>query len=156
MPPAALMSSMASCPAFRMALPGSAYGPEKGPVIPTLIGEPGLFEFDVPHAASSSAPHVARLAIRNRRLTIGCALPPVLPKPCLGPVDPPQTLPAAFFPAAGARVRRRQTTYSFVRHGQYRHPSRACQPSCSSRRARGRRSPPCRPDLGRSPCCLSG
>src|SRR5437660_12795789 len=79
------MSSMASCPAFLMALPGSAYGPEKGPVIPTLIGEPGLLEFDVPHAASNSAPHVARLTIRNRRLTIGCPLPPVPSQALLRP-----------------------------------------------------------------------
>src|SRR6266849_9165244 len=77
MPPDALMSSMASCPAFLMALPGSAYGPEKGPVIPTLIGELGLLLVDVPHAATNSAPHAARLTIRNRRLIIGCPLPPI-------------------------------------------------------------------------------
>src|SRR5713101_3519170 len=117
MPPAALISSMAS---------GSAYGPEKGPVIPTLIGELVLLLLDVPHAATNSAPHEARLTIRNRRLIIGCPLPPVpsqalsrtarchsAHKPCL----PPSSRPA------GARVRRRQTTYSIVRHGQYRHPS---------------------------------
>src|SRR4029077_18911340 len=72
MPPDALMSSMASCPAFLMALPGSAYGPENGPVIPTLIGEVGLLLLDVPHAPKSNAPHEARLTIRNRRLIIGC------------------------------------------------------------------------------------
>src|SRR6266851_2704987 len=67
MPPAALISSMASWPAFLMALPGSAYGPEKGPVIPTLIGELVLLLLDVPHAATNSAPHEARLTIRNRQ-----------------------------------------------------------------------------------------
>src|SRR5712692_2090440 len=102
MPPAALMSSMASCPAFLMALPGSAYGPEKGPVIPTLIGEVGLLLVDVPHAASNSAPHEARLTIRNRRLIIGCP-PPTGTFPSLAadhamPLRP-QALPAALFPA---------------------------------------------------------
>src|SRR5260370_20881979 len=101
MPPAALMSSMASCPAFLMALPGSAYGPEKGPVIPTLIGPLGLLELEVPHAATNSAPHEARLTIRNRRLIIGCPLPPVpsqaLPRTAM-PLRP-QALPAAIFPA---------------------------------------------------------
>src|SRR5712691_5546215 len=105
MPPDALISSMASCPAFLMALPGSAYGPEKGPVIPTLIGPPGLLELDVPHAASSSAPHEARLTIRNRRLIIGCPSHRYLPKPCRGPGDaaPPTSLACRPLPGPPGR-----------------------------------------------------
>src|SRR5262249_1842655 len=38
MPPAALISSIASMPALRMSVPGSARLPVYGPVMPTLIG----------------------------------------------------------------------------------------------------------------------
>src|SRR2546422_5305904 len=71
MPPAVLMSATASSPAFRIAMPGSAYGPVKGPVIPTLIG-PELLALllPLPQAAINSAPQAARLAARNRRLNI--------------------------------------------------------------------------------------
>src|SRR5207249_10268809 len=78
MPPAVLMSATASSPAFRIAMPGSAYGPVKGPVIPTLIG-PELLALllPLPQAAINSAPQAARLAARNRRLNI------VPPYPCV-------------------------------------------------------------------------
>src|SRR5438552_7335709 len=71
MPPAVLMSATASSPAFRIAMPGSAYGPVKGPVIPTLIG-PALLALLLllPQAAINSAPQAARLAATNRRLNI--------------------------------------------------------------------------------------
>src|SRR5256885_16613339 len=71
MPPAVLMSATASSPAFRIAMPGSAYGPVKGPVIPTLIGpELVALLLPLPQAAINSAPQAARLAARNRRLNI--------------------------------------------------------------------------------------
>src|SRR5437870_341640 len=85
MPPAVLMSATASSPAFRIAMPGSAYGPVKGPVIPTLIGPELLALLPLlPQAAINSAPQAARLAARNRRLNI---------------VPPYPVVPTAIFPS---------------------------------------------------------
>src|SRR6267378_1567348 len=70
MPPAALMSSIASSPALRIADPGSAYGPVKGPVIPTLITPPPPDVLELPHAPMTNKASAARLVIRSRRLII--------------------------------------------------------------------------------------
>src|SRR6266581_4665522 len=70
MPPAALMSSIASSPALRIADPGSAYGPVKGPVIPTLMTPPPPEVLELPHAPMISTASVARLVARSRRLII--------------------------------------------------------------------------------------
>src|SRR4029077_13107230 len=98
--------------------------------MPTRIGpdEPPL-EL-LPHAAINNAPHAARLAARNRRLTIGkspflstCLRLPLASsrqdsgKPC----PPPSSR------RAGARVRRRQATYSIARQGKYRDTPGDCQ-----------------------------
>src|SRR5229473_2782925 len=70
MPPAALMSSIASSPALRIADPGSAYGPVKGPVIPTLITPPPPAVLELPHAPMTNKASAARLVTRSRRLII--------------------------------------------------------------------------------------
>src|SRR5690242_4685162 len=70
MPPAALMSSIASSPALRIADPGSAYGPVKGPVIPTLITPPPPAVLELPHAPMTNTASAARLVTRSRRLII--------------------------------------------------------------------------------------
>src|SRR5256884_647875 len=69
-PPDALMSSIASSPALRIADPGSAYGPVKGPVIPTLMTPPPPEVLELPHAPMISTARVARLVARRRRLII--------------------------------------------------------------------------------------
>src|SRR2546430_17589194 len=69
-PPDALMSSIASSPALRIADPGSAYGPVKGPVIPTLMTPPPPEVLELPHAPMISTASVARLVARSRRLII--------------------------------------------------------------------------------------
>src|SRR2546426_2242102 len=114
MPPAVLMSATASSPAFRIAMPGSAYGPVKGPVIPTLIG-PELLALlpPLPQAAINSAPQAARLAATNRRLNIVPPYPFVVAH---------RHLPVR----VGARVRRRQATTPW-NWAQYRYPVSECQ-----------------------------
>src|SRR6266581_7100148 len=108
MPPAALMSSIASSPALRIADPGSAYGPVKGPVIPTLITPPPEV-LELPHAPMTNKASAARLVTRSRRLIID-NLPFDSAARAVRFVQA-HARPTALFPIFfGARVRRRQAT----------------------------------------------
>src|SRR6266571_1988873 len=91
MPPAELMSSIASSPALRIADPGSAYGP----VNATLITPPAPPVLELPHAPMTNTASVARLVARSRRLIIDNLHFVSAARAC---VCAPQSRPAALFP----------------------------------------------------------
>src|SRR6266699_1136461 len=121
-PPDALMSSIASSPALRIADPGSAYGPVKGPVVAVLMTPQPPEVLELPHAPMISTASVARLVARSRRLIIDNLQ---FVSDARASVYVALARPTALFPNVfGARGRRRQATTPIDRGSVSDRPSR--------------------------------